>query len=130
MNGIERRLAGCTKPFHIGDVLSVTTGILVSTRLMLGVNELLYWMTRRHLFGAHLRRAGDLCRVDLLAQYPRLRNVDVTWLAPTNHRDWLLAQVATFGETLPIAPLPDSPALTGLAHELEEEMRKTLIFSA
>lgn len=50
------------KDFPLGDVLSITTGRLVSKERMDGVNEILDYMTDDEL-GAHQKlRAADECR--------------------------------------------------------------------
>jgi hypothetical protein len=61
-----------TKTFHISDVLSVTTGRLVSTRHMGGIYEILNWMTGDELFTHQLPRAMRQCVPLLLKSFPEL----------------------------------------------------------
>lgn len=61
-----------TKQFHISDVLSITTGRLVSTRHMDGVYDILNFMTGDNLFTHQLPRASDECKPYLLEQFPQL----------------------------------------------------------
>lgn len=61
-----------TKKFHISDVLSITTGRLVSTRHMDGVYDILNFMTGDNLFTHQLPRASDECKPYLLQQFPQL----------------------------------------------------------
>lgn len=61
-----------SKQFHISDVLSITTGRLVSTRHMDGVYDILNFMTGDNLFTHQLPRASDECKPYLLAQFPQL----------------------------------------------------------
>jgi len=61
-----------TKQFHISDVLSITTGRLVSTRHMDGVYEIRNFMTGDNLFTHQLPRASDECKPYLLEQFPQL----------------------------------------------------------
>lgn len=58
--------------FHLGDVLSITTGRLVSLRHMKGVYEILNFMTGDDLFTHQLPRAADECRPYLAMQFPQL----------------------------------------------------------
>jgi len=61
-----------TKQFDISDVLSITTGRLVSTRHMDGVYDILNYMTGESLFTHQLGRASDACKPELLRQFPIL----------------------------------------------------------
>lgn len=58
--------------FHISDVLSVTTGYLVSTRHIQGVYDILNHMTGENLFTHMLPAASDLCQPRLREQFPDL----------------------------------------------------------
>lgn len=93
------------KHFHIGDLLSVTTGYLVSPTGIGGVYEILNYMTDDNLFTHALPRAAEACRGPLLAQHPQLATADCTGIDTYNHAARLAALVAQFGETLPVAPL-------------------------
>src|SRR3990167_2376272 len=61
-----------TKQFHLGDVLSITTGRLVSPRHIDGVYDILNFMTGDNLFTHTLPRASDECKPYLVAQFPQL----------------------------------------------------------
>ena len=94
-----------TRDFHIGDILSVTTECLVSPSLN-GVYDILNWMTGDNLFTHQLPRAALECAGPLLAQHPDLAAVVVPAdLDKDTWRAWMDEQVATFGETRPVAPL-------------------------
>lgn len=71
-----------TKRFHISDVLSITTGLLVSTRHCTGVYDILNWMTQNNLYTHQLPRASDECKPHLLRQFPWLEKVDADSLKP------------------------------------------------
>lgn len=95
------------KTFHLGDILSVTTGCLVAPRRMEAMYDLLDYMTGDSLLTHQLPRACAECAPALLAQHPQLANVSVpeafdgeahVWL-------WLGEQVERFGEELPVEPL-------------------------
>ena len=60
------------KLFHISDVLSVTTGRLVSSRHMDGIYDILNFMTGDNLFTHQLPRASDECKPWLRTQLPNL----------------------------------------------------------
>lgn len=96
-----------TRDFHIGDILSVTTGLLVSPSHMDGIYHILNWMTSDNLFTHQLPRAGDECQGPLLEQHPDLASVEVPdeFESKEHVFAWLDEQVARFGETRPVAPL-------------------------
>lgn len=60
------------KKFHISDVLSVTTGRLVSTRHIDGIYDILNFLTGDKLFTHALPRASGECKPWLKAQFPQL----------------------------------------------------------
>lgn len=62
-----------TKPFHLGDILSATTGILVSPRGIGGVYEILNFLTGDNLFTHQLPRGVEICGPFLLEKYPKIR---------------------------------------------------------
>lgn len=97
-----------TKAFHLGDILTITTGRLVSPQHMEGVYGILNWMTGDSLFTHQLPRACDECQGPLLAQHPDLAAVTV----PDDFGGdgekvaaWLAEQVERYGETRQVAPL-------------------------
>jgi hypothetical protein len=65
-----------SRQFHISDILSITTGYLVSNRKMDGVYDILNFMTGEMLFTHQLPRAADECTPHLLRQYPILGSVN------------------------------------------------------
>lgn len=96
-----------TRDFDLGDILSVTTGLLLSPRHIEGVYDILNWMTGDNLTTHQLPRASEECRPELFRQHPKLAAV-----APPDQFDseehiwsWLAEQVAIYGKTLPVAPL-------------------------
>lgn len=70
------------KPFPLRDVLTVTTGRLLTVRKGERDNgigdlyELLNWMTGDSLYTHQLGRASDVCRPYLLSLYPELANAN------------------------------------------------------
>lgn len=65
------------RTFHISDVLSITTGKLVSTRHMDGVYDILNFLTQDSLFTHQLPAACDECAPVLLAKHPELATIQV-----------------------------------------------------
>lgn len=60
------------KEFHISDILSITTGRLVSTRGMQGIYDILNYLTGDNLFTHQLPRASEECEPYLKRNYPKL----------------------------------------------------------
>lgn len=111
------------KQFHIGDVLSITTGRLVSSRHIEGVYDILNYMTGDNLFTHQLPRAAKQCKPALLVQHPRLAAVDVAEITQENWQWWLDEQVALYGETLSVEPLrPGDYEQVDPVQEAEEMM--------
>ena len=99
-----------TKNFHIGDILSVTTGKLVSPRHIGGVYDILNWMTGESLMTHQLPRVSRECEPFLKAQHPDLSEIVVP--DSVNSEEtllfWLAEQTERYGETRPVAPLAAS----------------------
>lgn len=95
------------KIFHLGDILSVTTGYLVSPNRMDGVYDILNFMTGESLSTHQLIRASKECRPYLLKLHPYLKEIDSTAITPGNCTKWLNKQVLRFGEELLVRTLPE-----------------------
>ena len=63
------------KEFHISDILSISTGRLVSTRLIGGVYDILNYLTGDNLYTHALPWAEQAMRPVLLAQLPWLAEI-------------------------------------------------------
>lgn len=102
-----------TKTFHLGDILTITAGALVSPRHMDGVYDILNWMTGDNLMTHQLPRACRECEGPLLAQHPDLAAVTVPEKFGDGSREsaeqavgaWLAAQIAAYGQTREVEPL-------------------------
>jgi hypothetical protein len=100
-----------TRQFHIGDILSVTTGVMVSPRMIAGVYDILNFMTGDNLYTHQLPRSAREMGPELLRQHPQLKGVDATCVTnDETWRAWLAERIAEFGETLPV----------GTAHQFHE----------
>lgn len=100
------------KQFHIGDIISITSGIMVSPRKIEGVYDILGWMTGEQLFTHQLIRASGQCEPVLKELYPAIAAIKMPNFdhLPENDRrnawiTWLGQQVDLFGETLPVPKL-------------------------
>lgn len=96
-----------TRKFHLGDVLTVTTGLLVSPGHVAAVHEMLDYMTGDVLMTHQLPRSMDECKPELLRQHPQLAAVLVPeeFEGKADVLAWLDEQVCTYGEHLDVAPL-------------------------
>ncbi len=96
------------REFDLGDILSITTGRLVSPRHMQGVYDILNFMTDDDLFTHQLPRAGEECAPILLKQHPQLANVSVPdKFGEADVEQWLAEQKAIYGKTLVVKPVGD-----------------------
>jgi hypothetical protein len=98
------------RDFHIGDVLSVTTGCLVSPEGIGGVYKILNWMTGDDLMTHQLPRACEECQGPMLAQHPDLADVQIPTFSDKAQAKaaldlWLADVAAKYGQTRPVAPL-------------------------
>lgn len=108
------------RQFHIGDILSITTGALVAQRHREAVYDILNYMTGDNLFTHQLPRACRECAPHLLRQHPQLAECEASVGAarvaagpppagggkPEWVDLWLAEQVVKFGETLLVHPIP------------------------
>lgn len=96
-----------TRTFHLGDVLTITTGRLVSPRHVDGIYDILNWMTGDDLMTHQLPRGMGECQGPLLTQHPDLAAIEVPddFGGEEGVNRWLAEQVALYGETREVAPL-------------------------
>ena len=88
-----------TKQFHIGDILSITTGRLVSPDHIGGVYNILNWMTGDSLFTHQLPRASDECAPTLREAFPDLAAIEPPEFdGKESVERWLAETVAQYGE--------------------------------
>ena len=80
------------KTFHISDVLSVTTGRLVSSRHMEGIYEILNFLTGDDLLTHQLPRAIKECEPWLRTQFPKLFPDDPLMIGLLNGLDMIVAE--------------------------------------
>ncbi|MGW6418832.1 DUF7736 domain-containing protein [Streptomyces sp. NPDC055055] len=95
-----------TRSFPLADVLSVTTGQLLSRRHMAGLYDLLGFMTGQDVYTHQLGTAADAAAPALKAQHPFL--VDLQPPADSDPADlmaWLVNAEREHGESLAVTPL-------------------------
>jgi hypothetical protein len=116
------------KLFHIGDILSISTGILVSKRKMDGVYEILNWMLSDNLFTHQLPRAAEQVRPELLKQLPWLSEIEDPWWTkegapkPTYDQcmEWTTEQAIKYGTFHRLTPLSDPVHINPLVELVEK----------
>ncbi len=108
--------------FHLGDILSITTGILLSPTHIGGVYEILNFMTGDNLYTHQLPRAARECAPYLFEQFPQLKNLTLPavddqetddpvaeQVRKTSNQikwmDWLDEQVKVLGEFHEVQPM-------------------------
>lgn len=94
------------KLFHLGDVLSITTGRMMSPRGMDGIYDILNFMTKDNLFTHQLPRVADECRPHLLRQHPQLTAAAIGEVSEANFGAVLEDLCAEYGEQLLVEQLP------------------------
>lgn len=111
-----------TKIFHLGDVLSIITGSLLSPRHMKGVYDILNFMTGDSVYSHTISRFIDECGPYLVNQFPQLATPEMDLaIAELNEllkdksekaetdkivADWLANQITKYGETFVVKPIP------------------------
>lgn len=94
------------RDFPLSDILSVTTGRLLSRDGMDGVYRILQYLTGAPIFTHQIPDAIDLCHLPLLRQHPQLLNVVPQANAQIDAiEEWLTGQEQIFGETLEVSPI-------------------------
>ena len=97
-----------TKSFHIGDILSITTGRLVSLEHIGGVYKILGWMTGEDLMTHQLPRVSDECAPALREQFPDLAEISAEGVTITSEVEcvtWLASLEPKYGTRREVRPL-------------------------
>lgn len=97
-----------TRTFALGDILSASTGYLVSPRGVEALYDVLGFMTGDTLWTHQLPRAADECKPHILAQHPDLAGVEVPaeFDGKAHVWRWLAEQVDRFGPERVLSPIP------------------------
>lgn len=119
-----------SKLFHLGDVLSVTDGRLMSPRHMDGIYEILNFMTGDSLFTHQLPRAMKECQPYLLKQFPQLSGISFGPVTKENFDSVLEDLCAEYGEHLLVERLPkDAHEFIDPMSELAEKVQPSKILT-
>lgn len=105
------------RKFHLGALLSVTTGAMVCpSGNPKEFFELLNYMTADNLDPHEVASAMKECRPSLFAQFPFLSNINIKEANPENFEQWLSDQVKLYGKMFTVQPLPPG------AHQVENNI--------
>ena len=100
------------KAFHLGDILSITHGRLVSPTHMDGVYSILNHLTQDNLYTHQLSRACEEVKPHLMASMiknvPGFEKINSGGVNSENWREWLDEQVEKCGEIFLLFPLPEN----------------------
>ncbi len=95
------------KEFHLGALISVTTGAMVCpTGDPKEFFDLLNYMTADNLDSHEIAGAMKECRPFLLKQFSFLSDINIQRVNSENFQEWLSEQVKLHGETFTVQPLP------------------------
>ena len=96
-----------TRSFHVGDVLSIVTGRLVSPEHIGGVYKILNWMTGDDLMTHQLPRAARECEGSLREQFPDLAEIEVPEELDSEEKvlSWLVTITDQYGTHRDVTPL-------------------------
>lgn len=111
-----------SRDFHLGDILTITHGRLLSPTKMEGVYRILSFVVGDDVYTHQIPRVVRECKPWLLRQHPQLGSPEVDFEVAklglmletpsgspdpeTLVRGWLLGMVARYGATLPVEPIP------------------------
>lgn len=125
-----------TRQFNLGDVLSITTGRLLSDRHMEGIYDILNFMTGDSLFTHQLPRARSECIPYLLKQHPDLGSSEIEKALTVLDRNldgiedndarglvidnWLENQQKKYGKMLDVMKIPSN------AHETKDPIEEAV----
>jgi hypothetical protein len=94
--------------YGLDDILSITTGRLLSRRHVEGLYDILNYMTGDNLMTHQLPRAATVCGPALLDQHPQLRDVappEGDSITQEELFAWLDRAEEEYGKTLPVQPV-------------------------
>lgn len=99
-----------TPRFHVGDILSITTGKLVSPDHIDGVYRVLNHMTGDSLYTHQLPLASDAVLPDIREQHPWTAEVTPPerFASEAHVHQWVAEQAARYGEWHDLTPVPQA----------------------
>lgn len=99
------------RSFHIGDVLSAYTGILLSPTGMDGIYSILNFLHRDNLFTHQLPRASRDARGHLEKSLPWITGLDCKEVTTDNWKERLKTYEGRYGTTHLLTPIPHAEEL-------------------
>ena len=93
------------RTFHLGDILSLSTGRLVSLRHLDGVYDLLNFLKGEEL-STQSPMVMDGVRPHLLRQFPWLAIITTEGVTQQNWQEWLQTQIDHYGAQHPVERMP------------------------
>src|SRR5689334_15322950 len=96
--------------FHLGDLLSVSTGKLLCPDGVDGLYRVLNFLTGDSLFTHQLPAAAETVRPSLVQQFPFLAHIQApeTFSDETAVHDWVAQQAIAYGEWHEVVAPPSS----------------------
>ena len=92
--------------FHLGDVLSVTTGVLLSPDGIGGVYRILQHLAGHPVYTHQIPRVSREAKPVLLAQFPALAGVNVEGVTAENYLARLAELATEYGECFDVQSAP------------------------
>lgn len=93
--------------FHITDILSVTSGRIVSRDYVDGLYEIISFLMDKAVPPSRLEQAREICRSYLMRQMPELQGIDTQEVNPDTYDEWVEALENRFGAIHTLKPLPE-----------------------
>jgi hypothetical protein len=110
-----------TKEFHLGDILSITSGKLVSPRHIDGVMDILGFMTNDEVYIHQVGRISEECKPYLLEAMPWLNEISVGDVNQHNYKQWVAGLTATYGTMHKVRRIhPEDHEVKDSLEELQE----------
>lgn len=103
------------RAFHIGDVLSIVTGIVLSPRGPIGVQALYQHLLGRSVSLGEAQKVHRQIRTHVVAHHPALSTFLAAEVPPYEFvTEWVARRAREFGHYIAVPPLPEShPLRTG-----------------
>ena len=95
-----------TRDFHLKDILSVMTGILIGSKISDLYDILAFISDDNNLYTHQLPRVARECRPYLLKEMPWLVEIDASSVNKENMSKWLKCQVQKYGEYHKVSQMP------------------------
>ena len=96
-----------TEKFHLGDVLSLTTGILLSPSGISGPHKLVEYLAGGPVWTHQIGRVAEESLPHLLKQFPWTEHITGEGITPENYAEVMEVLVLKHGEWLDVEPMPE-----------------------